>query len=51
LPIEAFSRWGLYPEIWIKPIEYDGLMLTVLLLFCLLAATVFRGPRAEPLAA
>lgn len=33
LPIEAFSRWGLYPEVWIKPQEYSVLMSIVLLLF------------------
>jgi hypothetical protein len=30
LPIEAFSRWGMYPEIWIKPGEYPGSMTFVL---------------------
>ena len=20
LPIESFARWGLYPEVWIKPV-------------------------------
>lgn len=33
LPIEAFSRWGLYPEVWIKPQEYSVLMSIVLALF------------------
>lgn len=33
LPIESFSRWGLYPEVWIKPGEYPVLMSGVLLLY------------------
>jgi hypothetical protein len=33
LPIEAFARWGLYPEIWVMPKEYTGLMSVVLILF------------------
>jgi hypothetical protein len=33
LPIEAFSRWGLYPEVWIKPQEYTVLMSIVLVMF------------------
>jgi hypothetical protein len=30
LPIEGFSRWGLYPEIWIYPYKYPVLMGAVL---------------------
>ncbi len=26
LPIEGLSRWGLYPEVWVKPAEYPVLM-------------------------
>ncbi len=33
LPIEAFSRWGLYPEVWILPGEYPILMSTVFILY------------------
>jgi len=33
LPIEAFARWGLYPEVWVKPIEYPLTMLTVFILY------------------
>lgn len=33
LPIEALARWGIYPEVWIKPIEYPFLMSTVLAVF------------------
>lgn len=33
LPIEAFSRWGLYPEVWIKPAEYPVLMSGVLAIY------------------
>jgi hypothetical protein len=51
LPIEAFSRWGLYPEIWIKPLEYDVAMLGVFALFIAVGALVLRAPRAEPVAA
>jgi hypothetical protein len=50
LPIEAFSRWGLYPEIWIKPLEYGGLMLGVLALFIVVGTVVVRGPQAEAVA-
>jgi hypothetical protein len=47
LPIEAFSRWGLYPEVWIKPVEYTGLMSTVLILFVAgVAAMYLRGQGA-----
>jgi hypothetical protein len=53
LPTEAFSRWGLYPEIWIKPFQYSELMVVVLLLFIGGAFAMFRQlpARAEPLAA
>jgi len=33
LPIEGLSRWGLYPEVWVMPKEYSGLMSVVLILF------------------
>jgi len=35
LPTEALSRWGIYPEIWVKPLEYDVTMSVVLILFAL----------------
>jgi len=43
LPIEAFSRWGLYPEIWIKPLEYGPPMLLILALFALIAIAALRS--------
>jgi len=42
LPIESFSRWGLYPEIWIKPGEYPVLMSGVLLVYLVGCALMFR---------
>ncbi len=42
LPIEGFSRWGLYPEFWIKPVEYAGLMLMVLAMFGIGLSTMYR---------
>lgn len=45
LPIEAFSRWGLYPEVWVKPLEYSVIMALVFLAFVTIAATVFRSER------
>ena len=35
LPIEAFARWGLYPEIWVMPREYGGAMAVIFVLFLL----------------
>ena len=35
LPIEAFARWGLYPEIWVMPKEYGGAMTVIFILFLL----------------
>jgi hypothetical protein len=35
LPIEAFARWGLYPEIWVMPKEYGGAMAAIFILFLL----------------
>ncbi len=43
LPIEAFSRWGLYPEIWIKPAEYTFSLIAMLLLFTAVVATLYRN--------
>lgn len=51
LPIEAFSRWGLYPEIWVKPTEYAGVMLAALILFVLGVAGFLRFDRQRVVAA
>lgn len=50
LPIEAFSRWGLYPEVWVKPLDYSLLMASVLLVFAVFATAFFRRgtPVAQP---
>lgn len=42
LPIESFSRWGLYPEVWIKPSEYTAIMTTTLILFVAGLARLYR---------
>lgn len=42
LPIEAFSRWGLYPEVWIKPGEYPVVMTTVLIMFVVGLVTMYK---------
>lgn len=44
LPIEGFSRWGLYPEVWVKPGEYSVLMSCVLVLFVAGAVAMFQSP-------
>jgi hypothetical protein len=53
LPIEGFSRWGLYPEFWIKPTEYAGLMTLVLILFAtgLTLTYLFNRPGGSTAAA
>ena len=55
LPVEAFSRWGLYPEIWIKPAEYTISMLLILAAFVtgvvLIARNGSRGGEALSAAA
>jgi hypothetical protein len=43
LPIEGFSRWGLYPEVWVKPIQYPGFMLMVLAIFTIGLASMYRN--------
>ncbi|NND35950.1 MAG: hypothetical protein HKN81_02340 [Gammaproteobacteria bacterium] len=45
LPIEAFSRWGLYPEIWIKPAEYSGIMTMACVVFIILVASFYLTDR------
>lgn len=51
LPVEAFSRWGLYPEIWIMPTRYAGVMLVVLILFLIGVGNLYRTGRQEVAAA
>ena len=56
LPIEAFSRWGLYPEIWIKPAEYPVLMSGILIVYLFGIAAMYMtdsggSPDPEPAAA
>lgn len=43
LPTEAFSRWGLYPEVWVKPIEYAGLMSAVLISFAIAGVAIVQS--------
>lgn len=43
LPIEGFSRWGLYPEVWIKPAEYPLLMLAILAGFAGVLVYAYRS--------
>jgi hypothetical protein len=42
LPIEAFSRWGLYPEIWIKPFQYTIPMLLIAAAFLLGVSWIYQ---------
>ena len=42
LPIEAFSRWGLYPEIWVKPVEYSVAMATFFAVFLVAGVAMYR---------
>jgi hypothetical protein len=51
LPIEGFSRWGLYPEVWVKPLEYSLVMLAILAIFATTAVSVFRAGPASGAAA
>jgi hypothetical protein len=46
LPIEACSRWGLYPEIWVKPVQYDGTMTIIFIVFVVGAVTMFSTEKA-----
>jgi hypothetical protein len=48
LPIEAFSRWGLYPEIWIKPAEYPVSLIVIALVFAGAAVFVYREDSPSP---
>jgi len=47
LPIEAFSRWGLYPEVWIKPYQYPVLMSLVLIFFVVGTVSMYRAGRNQ----
>jgi hypothetical protein len=47
LPIEAFSRWGLYPEIWIKPLEYRVIMSVILIAFATGAVFIYRSNQQD----
>ncbi|MCK6370683.1 MAG: hypothetical protein L6Q83_05010 [Gammaproteobacteria bacterium] len=47
LPIEAFSRWGIYPEIWIKPMQFPITMSLVLLAFAAAGAVILRRRRPD----
>jgi len=51
LPIEAFSRWGLYPEVWVKPIEYPATMTTALILMIIAITGFFRSGHSKQAAA
>jgi hypothetical protein len=46
LPIEAFSRWGLYPEVWVKPVQYPTLMILVVIAFVIGAVAMFKTERS-----
>ena len=46
LPIEAFSRWGLYPEVWVKPIQFAELMSVIALIFAGGAIIMFATEKA-----
>jgi hypothetical protein len=48
LPIESFSRWGLYPEIWIKPAQYPALMTLILLFFITGIFVMYRTDSTRP---
>jgi hypothetical protein len=48
LPIEAFARWGLYPEVWIKPVQYPLIMSSVLIVFAIGLTTIYRYDRTTP---
>ena len=51
LPIEGFSRWGLYPEIWVKPLEYSVAMTGILAAFIAVGYLLFRSGKESAAAA
>ncbi len=46
LPLEAFSRWGLYPEIWIKPLDYIVPMSLIAVFFVMGCTMIFISERS-----
>ena len=42
LPIESFSRWGLYPEVWIKPSEFPVQMGLIVLIYIIGIVLMYR---------
>jgi hypothetical protein len=48
LPIESFSRWGLYPEIWIYPGKYPLLMSVVLVIFVTGIVALYKTDAGRP---
>lgn len=46
LPIEAFSRWGLYPEIWVKPVQFAEIMTVIFIVFVIGAFVMFSSGKA-----
>jgi hypothetical protein len=44
LPIEGFSRWGLYPEVWVKPVQFPLFMGSVLVVFATILLVTYLGP-------
>jgi hypothetical protein len=45
LPIEGFARWGLYPEVWVMPVEYPLLMSSVFILFLIGCVSMYKTDR------
>ena len=43
LPTEAFARWGLYPEIWVKPLDYSVIMSLFFVVFMAAAVVMYRA--------
>jgi hypothetical protein len=48
LPIESFSRWGIYPEIWIQPTVYPGLMTMILMIYVIGIVLMYRTDSSRP---
>jgi len=47
LPIESFSRWGLYPEVWVKPTEYPLLMSSIFVLYLVGCYSMYLTDRQD----
>ncbi len=43
LPTEAFARWGLYPEIWVKPLDYSVIMALFFVVFVTAGVIMYRS--------